>query len=72
MSSFHCDQCDIDIIDKNGYYITGCEHWPLEDQNQADAFNEKAGMLEFENGLSTNIAEKMAIHLIKEFYEPNK
>ena len=31
MSNFKCPKCDIDILEgKDGYYITGCKHYPLE------------------------------------------
>jgi len=30
MSNFICEQCGIYILeDKNGKYITGCEHYPI-------------------------------------------
>lgn len=71
MSSFTCQQCQTDILDSDGGYLTGCPHWPIESQNQADAFNEKAGMFEFEFGLSRSAAEIRALQLIKKFPAPN-
>jgi len=32
MSSFRCEKCGADIVEgRGGYYITECEHYPLED-----------------------------------------
>jgi len=31
MSSFECQSCKTLIVDTEAGYITGCEHWPLEE-----------------------------------------
>jgi ribosomal protein L37AE/L43A len=30
MSNFACDFCNAKILEKNGRYVTGCEHYPIE------------------------------------------
>ena len=30
MSNFTCEKCNKDIIDSESGYVTGCEHYPVE------------------------------------------
>ena len=34
MSNFYCEHCGTAILEgKGGYYVTGCEHYPLKQSN---------------------------------------
>ena len=33
MSNFKCEKCDKDIIDSENRYVTGCEHYPVENKS---------------------------------------
>ena len=40
MSNYKCAECGADIIDSPAGYITGCEHWPIEN-NSTETEKEK-------------------------------
>ena len=53
MSSFTCPHCNTDIIDSATGYITGCEHYPIED------FTDQAGKY-MSDGMSQEEADLKA------------
>jgi hypothetical protein len=46
MSNFACEHCGTVISDSETGYVTGCEHYPIEDSLRRDAISEEAHMIE--------------------------
>ena len=65
MSSFMCDICDAEIIDTNTGYITGCEHYSIED------LTELSGK-QMSDGATRLAADEMAVKLIKQYRSGQK
>lgn len=49
------------LIDEAGQFVNGCDHWPLENADEAEYFTERAGVYEFEAGNPRHQAEVLAM-----------
>lgn len=43
MSNFHCKHCGTAIVDTPNGYITGCEHYPIEQVKRIPSCNNPKG-----------------------------
>ena len=66
MSNFICPYCKHQLIDSAGGYVAGCDHFPLENANEAEYFSERAGIYEYDAGLNRRRAEKKAMRDVLE------
>ncbi len=59
MSSFFCEYCGKEIIDTENGYITGCEHYPIEEKSQQLDPKMEVLLIDMQEAIKPNLEYKI-------------